>query len=155
MPVIRLKTVVLPAPFGPITLMISRGQILRSTSCTAASPPKRLLTLSNTSKGSPRPSVRSTLIATSCPRLLNAHFRFKAWSSRHYIQRANFNVFIGNPVQFTTSPGTRDEPFWTEDHQRYQNDAKDQVTDVAEGEAGDEMRNACIDWMQETGWIRG
>src|SRR2546428_13469958 len=108
--------------------MISLGQMLRSTSCTAARPPKRLLTLSNISKGSPRPSGRSTLIATSCPRLLNAHFRFKAWRSRYYIQRAHFNVFIGSPVQLTTSWRTRNKSFWPEDHNYDQNGSKDHVT---------------------------
>src|SRR2546426_5255932 len=114
--------------------MISLGQMLRSTSCTAARPPKRLLTLSNISKGSPRPSVRSTLRATSCPRLLNAHLRFKAWGSRYYIQRTHFDPSIGNPVQFTTSPRTRNKSFWPEDHDDNENDTKDQVANVAEGE---------------------
>src|SRR5437660_2487954 len=139
MPVIRLKTVVLPAPLGPITLMISRGQILRSTSCTAARPPKRLPALSSTSKGSPVcPSVRSTLIATACPRLFNAYFRFKAWGSRNYIQRTHFKVFItnvGSSVQFTTSSRTGDKPFWPKDHDGNKNDPKDQITNVTEGEA--------------------
>src|SRR6266566_4824549 len=52
MPVIRLNTVVLPAPFGPITLIISFGMTTRSRSCTAARPPKNLLTFVNLSRGS-------------------------------------------------------------------------------------------------------
>src|SRR6266496_1247995 len=50
MPVIRLKTVVFPAPFGPITLIISCGLTSRSRSCTAARPPKCLVTLFNFSR---------------------------------------------------------------------------------------------------------
>src|SRR6266704_2322259 len=50
MPVIRLNTVVLPAPFGPITLIISCGLTSRSRSCTAARPPKCLVTLFNFSR---------------------------------------------------------------------------------------------------------
>ena len=39
--VIRLKTVDLPAPLGPITARISPGSTLRSTLSTATSAPKR------------------------------------------------------------------------------------------------------------------
>src|SRR6516225_2292100 len=38
----RLSSVVLPAPFGPMTPRISPGATARSTPSTAASPPKRL-----------------------------------------------------------------------------------------------------------------
>src|SRR5690348_17191331 len=63
MPVIKLKTVVFPAPLGPITLTICRGQILRSTSCTAARPPKYFVTLLNSRSGlAELPSKCSTLI---------------------------------------------------------------------------------------------
>src|SRR6266702_5673426 len=61
-PVIRLKTVVLPAPFGPITLIISCGLTSRSRSCTAARPPKCLETLVNFSRA---PFASSTSIANS------------------------------------------------------------------------------------------
>src|SRR6266480_2069541 len=62
MPVIRLNTVVFPAPFGPITLIISFGMTSRSRSCTAARPPKCLETLDSFSIGS---LVCSTAIAYS------------------------------------------------------------------------------------------
>src|SRR5215208_960833 len=39
-PVIKLNSVVLPAPFGPITLRISPGSSARSTPSTAWTPPK-------------------------------------------------------------------------------------------------------------------
>src|SRR4051812_40449147 len=39
-PVMTLNSVVLPAPFGPITLKISPGCTARSTPSTAATPPK-------------------------------------------------------------------------------------------------------------------
>ena len=39
-PVITLKTVVLPAPFGPITLTTSRSRTRRSSRERACSPPK-------------------------------------------------------------------------------------------------------------------
>jgi hypothetical protein len=38
-PVIRLKKVVLPAPFGPMTLTISPSSTLRFTPSTARRPP--------------------------------------------------------------------------------------------------------------------
>ncbi|RWX47859.1 hypothetical protein H206_05557 [Candidatus Electrothrix aarhusensis] len=40
-PVIRLKTVVLPAPLGPIRPWICPGSMLRLKPCTARSPPKK------------------------------------------------------------------------------------------------------------------
>ena len=39
----QLNTVVLPAPFGPITLWISRSRISRSRLPTAVRPPKRMV----------------------------------------------------------------------------------------------------------------
>src|ERR1019366_8344900 len=41
-PEIRLNSVVLPAPFGPITARISPGETSKLTSSTAARPPNRL-----------------------------------------------------------------------------------------------------------------
>ena len=48
-PVIRLKTVVLPAPFGPITLTISPSSTCRSSSLTTLSPPKAIDTFCSSS----------------------------------------------------------------------------------------------------------
>jgi hypothetical protein len=41
--VMQLKTVVLPAPFGPMTLWILRSATARSRSAIAVSPPKRIV----------------------------------------------------------------------------------------------------------------
>src|SRR5512134_2836948 len=41
-PVITLKSVVLPAPFGPMIALRSPGKIFRLTACTACRPPKLL-----------------------------------------------------------------------------------------------------------------
>src|SRR6266700_1815636 len=43
-PLIKLKTVVLPAPFGPMMKRISPSFIANETFFTATSPPKRLVT---------------------------------------------------------------------------------------------------------------
>src|SRR5438309_2534424 len=51
MPVIRLKSVVLPAPFGPITLTISPSSTPRSRSDTTASPPNESETPRSSSSG--------------------------------------------------------------------------------------------------------
>src|SRR5271156_2332385 len=48
-PVIRLKLVVLPAPFGPISASVSPSPTEKSRSWTARRPPKRLLMLRMTS----------------------------------------------------------------------------------------------------------
>src|SRR5437588_8044285 len=45
MPVITLKTVVLPAPFGPITEKISPASIFKLTWLTAVSPPNCIVSL--------------------------------------------------------------------------------------------------------------
>src|SRR6266508_3863617 len=50
MPVIRLKSVVLPAPFGPITLTISPSFTWRSSSDTTFRPPKASDTSRNSSR---------------------------------------------------------------------------------------------------------
>src|SRR5262249_33800128 len=46
-PVMRLKTVVFPAPLGPMRKTISPSSTWKLTSLVASSPPKRLLTFSN------------------------------------------------------------------------------------------------------------
>src|SRR5262249_39012251 len=46
-PVMRLKTVVFPAPLGPMRKTISPSSTWKLTSLVARSPPKRLLTFSN------------------------------------------------------------------------------------------------------------
>src|SRR5215470_15215492 len=48
-----LKSVVLPAPLGPMMPTISPGAARRETSRTAVSPPKRLVTASSSSIGAP------------------------------------------------------------------------------------------------------
>src|SRR5215471_1900500 len=45
----RLKLVVLPAPLGPISAIVSFSLTEKLTSCTARSPPNRLLRLRTTS----------------------------------------------------------------------------------------------------------
>src|SRR3954470_19488347 len=49
--VIRLNTVDLPAPFGPITARISPRSMVRSTLSTAARAPKRRVSLRHSSRG--------------------------------------------------------------------------------------------------------
>src|SRR5450759_2819607 len=60
MPVITLKTVVLPAPFGPITLTTSRSATCRSSSEIARNPPNDSVRCSRLRKG---PSRRSPAAA--------------------------------------------------------------------------------------------
>src|SRR5215210_8851343 len=50
MPVIRLKTVVLPAPFGPITLTISPSSTCRSRPSTTRRPPNDFVTPRSSSR---------------------------------------------------------------------------------------------------------
>src|SRR5574341_2641334 len=52
-----LKSVVLPAPFGPMMPSRSPARTSNETSRTAVSPPKRLVTRSSVSTGPPRPQA--------------------------------------------------------------------------------------------------
>jgi len=54
----RLNTVVLPAPFGPISAWIEPRRIARSTSRTAAKPPNSLLRLRASRMKSPISNIR-------------------------------------------------------------------------------------------------
>src|SRR5260370_18700338 len=143
---IKSKTVVFPAPFGPITLIISFGLTSKSRSCTAARPPKNLLTLFSFSKGSPVCSIGcSTLIILSCSLLLNTHLGFEARRSWHHVQCSYlyFMIFFYR-VEFTPSTRTRNKAFWPEDHNHDQDDTEDQVPNIVEGEARNKMNNRVV-----------
>src|SRR6266516_2873732 len=58
-------------------------------------------------------------------------------------------------MQFASSSRTGNESFRSEDHDRNENEAKNQVTNIAEGETRYKVGNTSIDWMQETGRISG
>src|SRR5579884_3895850 len=72
-PVMRLNTVVFPAPFGPIMLMISPGQICKFTSCTAARPPKCLVTFLRSNRGWPSWTVVRSIPIESLPLTITRH----------------------------------------------------------------------------------
>src|SRR3954454_4152035 len=73
MPVTRLKSVVLPAPFGPITLTISRSSTSRSSSWIAYRPPK----LFETARSSSRPATSASPREYGAPCVL-ARLAFRA-----------------------------------------------------------------------------
>ncbi len=60
-PVIRLKRVVFPEPFGPITLTSSPGATTRSMPSAAATPPNRLVRPSISRSGPGRAAGRSSI----------------------------------------------------------------------------------------------
>src|SRR6185369_9940049 len=61
----RLNSVVLPAPFGPIRLVTLPGSIDRSTAFTATSPPNRMVTPRASSSGGP--FAPASAIASATP----------------------------------------------------------------------------------------
>src|SRR5262247_3393953 len=65
-PEMRLNSVVLPAPLGPMSARRSPGRTARATPSTARSPPKCLLTPSSS-------RANSALMASARPRLVEAH----------------------------------------------------------------------------------
>src|SRR5262245_32666862 len=58
-------------------------------------------------------------------------------------------------MQFTPSPRAWNQPFWTEEHDRYQNNAKDQIADTAKGEARDNLLHRRQHKMRQTIRIGG
>src|SRR5260370_12607344 len=138
---IKSKTVVFSAPFGPITLIISFGLTSKSRSCTAARPPKNLLTLVSFSNGSPVCSIGcSTLIIRSCSLLLNSHLGFEARRSWHHVQCSYlYFMILFDRMEFTPSTSAGYKAFWPEDHNYDQDDTKDQVPNIVEGETWNTM----------------
>src|SRR5260370_6897535 len=151
----KLKTGVFPAPFGPITLIISFGLTSKSRSCTAARPPKNLLTLVSFSNGSPVCSIGcSTLIIRSCSLLLNSHLGFEARRSWHHVQCSYlYFMILFDRMEFTPSARTGYEAFWPEDHNHDQNDTEDQVPNIVEGEARNKMNNRVVNREKRIGRI--
>ena len=62
----RLKTVVLPAPFGPISPVISVGPMARSNSLTASRPPKLMPSLLHSSTGGRSRSLARKRFCEGC-----------------------------------------------------------------------------------------
>src|SRR5437764_12739561 len=58
-------------------------------------------------------------------------------------------------MQFTPSACAGDKPLRAEDHHHDKYDAKDQVTNIAEGEAGNDLSNRRQDRMQDVSRISG
>src|SRR5579863_3333064 len=56
-------------------------------------------------------------------------------------------------MQFAPSSCTGNKPLWSEDHNGDQNDAEDQITNIAEGETRNNLGNSPIDGVQETGRV--
>src|SRR6185369_5766766 len=70
MPVIRLKSVLLPAPFGPIKAWIEPSSTFRLTSLTATRPPNRIVTLFSSS---------IAIAGSRCFRNFLFHDYFQVW----------------------------------------------------------------------------
>src|SRR5918996_727395 len=91
-PVSRLKTVLFPAPFGPIRPWIVRGATVMESPVTASSPPKRLLTSRNSRSNTcsdRRPGIRA---AAPCERACEAtgqrHQPFRSHQHNDHEHRA-------------------------------------------------------------------
>src|SRR6266567_2858867 len=73
--------------------------------------------------------------------LLNTHLFFKAWRSRHCIQRTNLHTFLCCMMQFTSPARTWDKPFRSENHDGNQDDTENQIADIPKRKAGDNLSN--------------
>src|SRR3954452_561634 len=69
-PVIALKQVVLPAPFGPIRPRISPGRMSNETSSSATTPPNRIVTFRSASSASAGAATVSVSVSGMCGPLL-------------------------------------------------------------------------------------
>src|SRR2546421_3352112 len=58
-------------------------------------------------------------------------------------------------MQFAASSCAGNESFRSEDHDRNENDTKNQVTNIAEGETRNEMNNSSLNSKKHTGGISG
>ena len=67
-PASELKTVVLPAPFGPMRPAISPSRIVKLTSSLAVSPPKRFVSFSTSRSGALTAPPRRAPAARAAPR---------------------------------------------------------------------------------------
>src|SRR5579864_1908296 len=138
-----------------MTLIISFGLTSKSRSCTAARPPKNLLTLFSFSNGSPVCSIGcSTLIIRSCSPLLNTHLAFEARRSWHHVQCSYlyFMIFFDR-VEFTPSTRAGYKAFWPEDHNYDQNDTEDQVPNIVEGETWNKMDDRVVNGIKGIGRV--
>src|SRR6201994_2214395 len=69
MPLMQLSTLVLPAPFGPISAMSSPGAAANETSSSTTSPPNRRVRRSTASSAIPPPAPAILLdVAIAAPR---------------------------------------------------------------------------------------
>src|SRR5579872_2877957 len=58
-------------------------------------------------------------------------------------------------MQFASAAGAGNQPFRTEDHDYDENNAEDQVTDIAERKARDDLCNGIMDKVHDVCWVRG
>src|SRR5579883_2933247 len=176
MPVIKLNTVVLPAPFGPIMLMISPGMIRKLTSCTAARPPNLLVTSRSSRRGTPVHALFSARLSTcsalitdllqyslilfaahhsmASTRSFDTYLRFKTRTARYNRQRIRrrgllFPAF----VQLAFAPRAGNQALRAEDHDHDQDHAKDQVADIAEGKTRNVLHNEGVNRIDERGGV--
>src|SRR5919201_5472764 len=99
-----LKSVVLPAPLGPIRAKISLALISKLTSSTALSPPKRLVNL------------RTCRIAAS------ATLRLLSQVEDGLVRRPLGQFLLPHPAG--------DEPLWAQKHDDHQDEAVDQEVEA-------------------------
>src|SRR5690242_17501897 len=114
MPVTALKTVVLPAPFGPMTEKICPGSTVRSTAFTAVIPPNRIVNFSILSRDIGSPGV------------LRFASRLRLRPTNFGSRRGLAGRFVRLGVQLPLVPGLGDQPLRAEPHHQDEDHAEDE-----------------------------
>src|SRR5579885_3831710 len=83
------------------------------------------------------------------------HFGLKTGRTGRDIQRANLDLFVVAMPQFTSAARAGDQAFRSEDHYENENHAEDLVTNVAKGEAGENVGNGYENAVHEVTRISG
>src|SRR5450759_997455 len=111
MPVSRLKNVVLPAPFGPISATISPSSTWKSMSARAFSPPNRIV----------------TFLASRID--ISYHLQAR----RGYLGALFFEEELVLRMELAGTAGRWQEPLWPPSHHDDHEQAEHQVAVVADG----------------------
>ena len=126
-PVSRLKNVVFPAPFGPISAVITPRWISTCSTSTAVRPPKRRTMPSATTRG-------SGLAAPGwCSTPWSAARASTDWSVRGGLTTVGSPAWIksGSAGIESQLPSISEDPLWSEDHQQHQGQAHEDETHQA------------------------
>src|SRR5215472_13741475 len=81
------------------------------------------------------------------------HLLFEAWCTRRHIQGIATQSLLLSMMQFAPASCAGNQSFRSEHHNYDQNDTKDQVADIAEGETRKNRGNGIVNRKEDIAWI--